>query len=212
MCVSALSPLTAYAGMKPRWPRPQFGLRALLVVTLAVALVTGWYTSRYRQMRQAAEVLKKHGASFSQGSTAHPWYDRLPLLDPPPRIVELSVTSNTDIDRIVPELRALGTVRRVSIYDLSVRDMELLSQIDSIRVVEASWGLTTEQLRPLLSLPLEEYSVSGADVNISHDNLELLLSIPTIKRIGMAHGESGVPSRLLARRPDISYFTTDFPP
>lgn len=169
--------------------RPQFALRTLFVATLAVALVTGWYASRYRQMRHAAQVLEKHGASYTQGAAPHPWYDRLPFLDPPPRIVEVSIDSRTDMASVVPELRALGTVRRVSIYGLSIRDMQLLSQIDSIRTVQADYGLTTEQLRPLLSLPLEQFSVSGADVNISHADLELLLSIPTIKSIGMAHGE-----------------------
>jgi hypothetical protein len=192
--------------------RPQFALRTLFIATLAVALVTGWYASRYRQMRHAAHVLEKHGASYSQGATLHPWYDRLPFLDPPPRIVELSIGSRTDMASVVPELRELGTVRRVSIYGLSTRDMGLLSQIDSIRTIEAAHGVTTEQLRPLISLPLEEFSVSGADVNISQADLELLLSIPTIKSIGMAHGESGVPPELRAKHPNVSYFVTDFPP
>lgn len=198
--------------MNARWPRPQFGLRTLFLVTLAVALVTGWYASRYRQMRHVALLLEKHGASYSQGTAPHPWYDRLPFLDPPPRIVVLSIGSGTDVASVVPALRGLGTVRRVRIYGLSVRDLELLSQIDSIRSVEAEYGVTTEQLRPLLSLPLEEFSVSGADVNISHEDLELLLSIPTMRSIGMARGESWVPPELRARRPDISYFVTDFPP
>ena len=192
--------------------RPQYTLRTLFIATLAVALVVGWYAGRYRQMRHAAYVLEKHGAGFSKSANPHPWYDRLPFLDPPPRIVGVTIGPNTDVASIVPELRALGTVRRVSIYELSTRDMELLSQIDSIRAVEADWGLTTEQLRPLLSLPLEEFSVSGADVNISPAHLELLLSLPSIKRIGMAHGESPVPVELRARRPDVSYFLTDFPP
>jgi hypothetical protein len=194
------------------WRRPRFALRSLFLVTLAVALVTGWYASRYRQMLRAAQVLEQHGASFFAGAAPHPWYDRLPFLEPPPRIVNLSLGSGTDLASIVPEVRALGTVRRVSIYGLSTRDMQLLSQIDSIRSVEASYGLTTEQLRPLLSLPIEEFSVSGADVNISHADLELLLSIPTIKRIGMAHGEAGVPPKLRARHPNVAYFVTDFPP
>lgn len=109
-------------------------------------------------------------------------------------------------------MRALGTVHRARIYDLSTSDIELLSQIDSIHTVQAEWGLATGQLPLLLSLPLEEYSVSGADVNISRADLELLLSLPTIRRIGMAHGQSGVPAELVARRPDVSYFMTDFPP
>src|SRR5687767_2106687 len=109
-----------------KWPlrRPQFGLRTLFIVTLAVALVTGWYTSRYRQMRHAADLLDQHGASYSQGTAPHPWYDRLPWLDPPPRIVALSIGAGTDVASVVPALRALGTVRRVRIYGLSVRDME----------------------------------------------------------------------------------------
>jgi len=140
------------------------------------------------------------------------WYDRLPFLDPPPRIVKITVTSNTDLARVVPELRALGTVRHASIYALSSRDTELLSQIDSLRSIEAGWGLTTDQLRPLLTLPLEEYSVSGADVNIPHADVELLLTIPTMKRIGMAHGERGIEPKLRAKYPHVSYFGTDFPP
>jgi hypothetical protein len=192
--------------------RPHFALRTLFIVTLAVALVTNWYASRYRQMRHAAYLLEKHGASYSQGAAPHPWYDRLPFLDPPPRIVELSLGSGTDLASVVPALSGLGTVRRVSIYGLTTRDMQLLSQIDSIRTVEAAFGLTTEQLRPLLSLPLEEFSVRGADVNISPADLELLLSIPTLKSIGMAHGESGVPSKLRDGHPNVSYFITDFPP
>lgn len=196
--------------MKPPL-RLQFTLRSLFIATLAVALVTAWYAGRYRQMRRAAQVLEKHGAAFYKGAD-HPWYDRLPFLNPPPRIVEISVSSNTDMESIVPEMRGLGTVRRVRMYDLSTSDIGLLTQIDSIRTVEADWGLTAGQLPRLLSLPLEEYSVSGADVNISHADLELLLSLPTIRRIGMAHGQSGVPAELVARRPDVSYFITDFPP
>src|SRR5262245_59284802 len=196
------------------WPlrRPQFALRTLFIATLAVALVAGWYASRYRQIRHVGAFMEKHGASYSQGAAPHPWYDRLPFLDPPPRIVKLFVGSNTDVASVVPELRALGTVREISIYGLSVRDMQLLSQIDSIRTVDADWGLTTEQLRPLLSLPLEQFSVRGADVTISHGDLELLLSIPTIKRLGMANGESGVLPKLLARHPSVSYVGTDSPP
>jgi hypothetical protein len=157
-------------------------------------------------------MLKKHGAAFSQEEAGHPWYDRLPFLNPPPRIVAVTVGPYTDVASVVPELRSLGTVRRVNAHAPSPGDMELLSQIDSIREVKADWGLTTDQLRPLLSLPLEEYSVRGADLNIPPADLELLLSLPTIKRIGMATGESSVPPELRARRPDVEYFMTDFPP
>jgi hypothetical protein len=198
--------------MNRRSRRPQFGLRTLFAATFAVALVTAWYANRHRQMRHAAYVLEKNGVVFSQGETAPLWYDRLPFLRPPPRIVELTIGRGTDMTCVVPELQSLGTVRRVNIYELSPRNLELLSQIDSIRVVEASWGLTTEQLGPLLSLPLEEYSVTGADVNIPRSQVEMLLDIPTMKRIGMASGESGVPLALRQLHPNVSYFRTDFPP
>lgn len=56
--------------MKPPL-RLQFTLRTLFIATLAVAVVTAWYAGRYRQMRRAANMLEKHGASFSKGSD-HP--------------------------------------------------------------------------------------------------------------------------------------------
>jgi hypothetical protein len=193
-------------------PLPRFGLWVLFVATLAVALVVAWYANRYRQMQHAGEVLKQHGVHLSPFQEPHPWYDRLPFLDPPSRIGALYFNSRSNVAAVVPELQSLGTVRRVSLYELSARDIELLTQIDSIREVEAEWGLETNELRPLLALPLEEFCVSGADVDIPRDQLELLLSLPTLQRIGMASASFGAPDDLRAKRPDVSYFPTDFPP
>jgi hypothetical protein len=157
-------------------------------------------------------MLEKHGVSFAPGSSDPPWYDRFPFLKPPPRIEVLTINSGANLESILPILQNLGTIRRICIYDLSIRDIELLSQVKSIRSVEAQWGLSANQVRPLLSLPLEDFSVTGADVNIPESALELLLTIPTIKSIGMAHGESGVSKKLRVKYPKVSYYTTDFPP
>ena len=182
------------------------------------ALVVGWYTYRYRKVWHAAALLEKHDVIHHAGRFVHsepephPWYDRLPWLNPPPPIVSVMIWPDKDLEAIVPVLADLGTVKRVDIYQLSLRELEMVSRIDSIDTIEDWSGITAEEVRPLLSLRLKDFSVNGADVNIPDDVLELLFSIPTLESVGTAHGDRAVPKRLRDRQPDVSIYVTDFPP
>jgi hypothetical protein len=195
---------------KKRW---RFSLRASFVLLTLLAMLTAHYTNRYRHMRHAVDVLEKNDVIFQSADPSDlPWYDQLPWLAPPPRIESVMIWPNKDLETIVPVLDKLGTVKRLHYYDLTLKELEMLSQIDSIEIIHTSYGLTAEDIRPFMSHKLRDVSVDGADYNIPEDALELLFSIPTLESVGTAHGASAVPEALKAKRPGVSIYMTDFPP
>ncbi len=194
-----------------RW---QFSLRAVLVLVTLLAVALAFYTNRHRRVRHAIDVLNQQEISYGLADPQTlPWYDRWSWIAPP-RIESISIygSRNKDLAIVAPLLADLGTVKRLSYDDLSVSDVKLLSQVKSIERIEASWGLTADHVRPFLTHSLVEFEVRGADMNIPPDALELLFTMPSLKRVGTAHGSSAVPKHLQAQRPDISIFVTDFPP
>lgn len=192
-----------------RW---QFNLRAILVLLALLAVLMAFYTNRHRRMRHAADVLSKNDVLFYCAETGElPWYDQLPWLTPPPRIISVMIWPNKDLDSIVPILDGLGTVKRIEYYALTMRELEMVSQIGSIEVIETSNTVTAEHVRPFMSHKIREFWLYGPDCNIPVDALELLFSIPTLESVGTAHGDSAVPEFLKAKRPDVSIHMTDFP-
>ncbi len=194
---------------RKRW---QFSLRASLVLLTLLAVLMAFYTTRYRRMRHAAVVLERNDIHFSCAEIEDlPWYDRLPGLAPPPRIESVMIWPRKPLKEIVPVLDKLGTVKRLHYYALTLPVLELVSQIGSIEVIRTSSDLTIEAIRPFMSHKLREVSVDGADHNIPVDTLELLYSMPTLEKIGTAHGDSAVPAEFKTKRPDVLIYMTDFP-
>lgn len=164
-------------------------------------------------MQRVVELLEKNEVVFKSVEPSDlPWYDQLPWLDPPPRIESIWVRRNADLETIVPELAKLGTVKQLEHYGMTIEQLEMLSQIDSIESIETSGGLITEGIRPFLSHKLKNFTVHGAGSSIPEAALELLFAIPTLESVGTANGPSDVPAALKAKRPDITICRTDFPP
>ena len=137
---------------------------------------------RYRKLWHAAAVLEKHDISY--GATKTPWYDRLPWLDSPRPIESVMILPGRDLAVVAPILANLGTVKRATIYELTEHELQLLSQIQSIESISTSCSMTADDVRPLTTLRLQEFSVYGADLNILPEALEVLFTIPTLKSVG----------------------------
>ena len=194
----------------PMSKRLRVSLRAMLSVVGAVAVMLAIYTNHVQKMRRAVRLLEENKISFRCTETSSlPWHDRLPFLEPTPRVEHVEIGPQTDIESVLPALTRINSVKSLYFWELTKHETELLSQIQTIERIEAWLGFTTETLRPFMKHKLRAVKVYGPDVNIPTDALEMLYSIPTLKNIGTGYGESAVPAHLKEKRPDIKIQTTD---
>ena len=185
----------------------------MLSVAGVIAVMLAIYTNHIRQMRRAVQLLEQNEISFGCTETASlPWYDRLPFLEPTQRVEHIQVWPKKDLESVVPVLARINSVKSLDYYGLTIRELDLLSQIQTIERIETRYEFTAETLQPFMKHKLREVTVRGADFNIPIDALEMLYSIPTLESIGTAHGESAVPASLKEKRPDVKIHITDFPP
>ena len=185
---------------------------AAIVLLLVVVGIVTTGVSRYRQMRFAVALLARNGVSVNSApSGLRPWHDRLPWISPL-RIHAVEIWPHTNLELIVPVLAELGTVTRLEYHELTVQELELVSQIESIETISSHRSsVTAEHLRPFMSHRICDFSVEGPDLNMPDDVLEMLYSIPSLERIGTAHGREGVPEALRLKRPEVVIYLTDFP-
>ncbi len=195
----------------------RFSLQAALVlitlVSLLMVVVMVTYTNRYRDMRNALLLLEKNEIYFGIANAGDiPWYDRLPGLSPPPRIEEMIIySSGKDLEAIVPLLVRLGTIKHIRVDNVTLEEMETLSQMNTIESISTESSLNAAMFRPFTSHKLKNVMFYGTSNNIPLDTLELLLSLPSIERIGTSNGSWDVPDSLKGRRPDVVIFQTDIP-
>jgi hypothetical protein len=185
----------------------------LLFALLAFGCLLIVCKHRSHRIAQAVTLLRENEVHFTVARQDEmQWCHRLGIFDSPPTIRSVSLHSQQNLEAIVPALVQLGTVAEIEYYNLTERELRLISKVRSIEVIRAQWGGRAEEVRPFLSHRIKDYSVSGADHNIPRESLELLFSIPTLERIGTAHGEASIPYDLRLQRPDIAIYLTDYPP
>lgn len=186
-------------------------LPLLTLLTFGGLLV--YCSNRSQRIAQAVALLRENEVHFGQTSQDEmQWCQRLGIHKSPPVIRSVSLHPQQNLEAIIPALIQLGTVKELDYYNLTEGELRLISKVGSIEVIRAQWGGRVEEVRPFLSHRIKDYSVSGADHNIPRDSLELLFSLPTLERIGTAHGESSIPAELRLQRPDVVIYPTDFPP
>ena len=200
-----------------RWAR--YSTRSLLVVLTIVAVALGWRMSHVHMANRAQQLLTEAGIYFDiDDSGAERWYS-VPALTP--RYVESidlpgQIEATPELRTAVRLLNRLGTVREASIdgYPIDGSPFRIIGQLHSMRAVYVRGAiLSAETVRPLANLPrLEIFECVGSTGHCDKAVLEAILSIPSIREVGLPQGESEVPDDLRRLRPDVTYAITDFPP
>lgn len=193
--------------------RLQIGIRSLPLLIFVFACLAAWYEVRYRQVYKAKAILQKNNILVVASEATSQQDDSSSWLIPPEPIEAIFFSRYAkeprNIKQVAKALSSLGTVRKV-IFDGSettVAQLEQLARVRTICKIEAMNGCSDDQVKALLTLPIEEFVARQGKV--SKEQARMLVKIESLKKLGTANGEFDLPSDILETHPKLEIETTD---
>ncbi|HET6878988.1 MAG TPA: hypothetical protein VFI31_02465 [Pirellulales bacterium] len=148
--------------------RLQYGLRSLLLMTLAVCLVLGWYVERVRRQQSAVTALSAAGASIEYESTSDdPFADEWSIQEPATcrewieihtptrlrdalgidffrRVAGVSFYEGDDYAPVLGRLRELSGLRHFSLHRPLDEDLIHVGALHSLTSFSPEWPFITD--------------------------------------------------------------------
>ncbi len=108
-------------------PRPQFTLRALLILTTVVAILVGWSAELVRRKREAVAAIEAMGgeAFWAEGDVTEVWFSHS-LVVQPDGIVVVTDEPLTLTDDGMKYIESLPTIRDLRLCDVPITDAGLM--------------------------------------------------------------------------------------
>jgi hypothetical protein len=113
-------------------PRPQFTLRALLILTTVVAILVGWSAELVRRKREAVAAIEAMGgeAFRAEGDVTEVWFSHS-LVVQPDGIVVVTDEPLTLTDDGMKYIESLPTIRDLRLCDVPITDASLMRLHDT---------------------------------------------------------------------------------